>query len=78
MIAVEPRQVHPDAIRVTYAANQRQYNPLPAAVDSKGLVLTEWELTAEELALILAGGRVRLWMWTFNQPLQPVALEVVP
>jgi hypothetical protein len=39
--------------------------------------MTEWELSAEDLAKVLAGGRVRLWIYTFGHALQPVALEVV-
>lgn len=78
MIAVQPKLIPPDAVRVIYAANQDEYAALPATVDAAGVVMTEWELTAEELAMILEGGRVRLWVWTFNRPLQPLALEVAP
>ena len=77
MIAVKPATVHEGAIYVTFAKNQPQYDPLPAAVDADGVVMTEWEFTAEELAAALAGGRLRLWVWTFNQPLQPLKIEVV-
>lgn len=76
MNPVPPVQPHPGAHRITFAADQPEYAPLPAAIDPAGLVMTEWELTAEELARILAGGRIRLWVWTFRQPLQPVAMEV--
>lgn len=77
MRPVPLEHVHPDAVRVVFAANQPQYDPLPAAIDAKGLVMTEWEFSAEDLAVILNGGRLRLWLWTFRQPLQPVQLEVV-
>jgi hypothetical protein len=61
---------------VMYAKNQPQYDPLPARLFPDGCVLTEWQPTAEELARILDGKPIRLWCWTFNRPLQPVALEV--
>lgn len=77
MIPVSPVAVHANARRLVFAKDQSQYDPLPAAVDPQGLVLTEWELTAEELAAVLAGGRVRLWIHTFGHPLQPVSLEIV-
>jgi hypothetical protein len=78
MNAVPPIEIHDGAERVTFGANQPQYFPLPAARSRDGLVLTEWEFTAEELAVILAGGRLRLWTHTFNAPFQPVSLEIVP
>ena len=77
MIAVRPPVVHEGAVYVILGKDQPEYTPLPGACDADGVVLTEWELTAEELAAVLAGGRVRLWIYTFNRPLQPVALEVV-
>ena len=77
MIPVAPVQPHAGAVRIVFAKDQPQYDPLPACVDPNGVVMTEWELTAEDLARVLAGGRVRLWVYTFRQPLQPVMLEVV-
>jgi hypothetical protein len=77
MKPIPPKEVHPGAVPIVFARDQPQYDPLPAAVDSSGLVMTEWELTAEDLARVLAGGRIRLWVWTFCRPLQPLALEVV-
>lgn len=76
MTPVEPGAVHPGARLVTFGAGQPQYDPLPAAVDAAGVVLTEWEPTADELDRILSGGRVRLWVHTFGAPIQPVCLEV--
>lgn len=63
---------------VMYAADQPQYNPLPSLVDSNGVVTTEWELSAEELEMLLQGGRLRLRVHTFHSPLQPVTLNTVP
>lgn len=77
MTPVEPKAPHAGAQFVVYAKNQPEYVPLPAYVDREGLALTEWELSAEDLARLLNGGRVRLWVWTFGQPLQPVMLDVV-
>lgn len=77
MIAIPPKQPHEGGVRVVFAANQREYDPLPAVVDRDGVVMTEFEFTAEELATVLAGGRLRLWLYTFNRPLQPIALEIV-
>lgn len=61
---------------IVFAKDQPQYIPLPALYDQTGLVITEWEPTAEELDKLLCGGRVRLYVHTFRQPLQPVSLEV--
>ncbi len=75
MTPVEPLP-HAGAKIVTFAKNQPQYHPLPASIDDKGIVMTEWEPSAEELDKLLSGGRVRLWVYTFNNPLQPVMVEV--
>ncbi len=77
MIPVMPAAPHEGGILIIFAKDQPQYMPLPASVDRQGLVMTEWEVTAEELARVLAGGRVRLWIYSFGHPLQPVQLEVV-
>jgi len=69
--------LHQNGRLVVFAKDQPEYDPLPASVDAEGLVMTEWELTAEELATIVNGGRIRLWVYTFNRALQPVMLEVV-
>lgn len=61
---------------VVFAKDQPQYLPLPANLFPDGKVLTEWTFTEEERALIARGENIRLWIWTFGQPLQPVALEV--
>lgn len=78
MKPVTPVAPHDGAALIVLGANQPQYDPLPAAIDGNGLVLTEWEFSAEELAAILAGGRLRLWTYTFGSPFQPVHLEIVP
>jgi hypothetical protein len=75
MTPVEPT-LHHGAKLVVFAKDQPQYIPLPASVDSDGIVMTEWEPTAEELEMLLSGGRIRLWIYTFGQALQPVKVEV--
>jgi hypothetical protein len=74
--AVEPAALHEGAALVVIAKDQPEYLPLPASVSPDGVVMTEWEPTAEELARLMNGGRVRLWIYTFRNPLQPVSVEV--
>jgi hypothetical protein len=66
----------PEPRAVVFAKNQPQYDPLPALVYADGKLMTEWKLTEEERERIAHGENIRLWIWTFNRPLQPVALEV--
>ncbi len=68
------------AVTVVFAKDQKEYDPLPAICfpnDPFGVVITEWEFSAEDLARVLAGGRLRLSMWTFRKALQPVRVEIV-
>jgi len=76
MTPVEPQR-YGGAQLVIFAKDQPEYVPLPAMVSADGVVMTEWEPTADELERLLQGGRLRLWVHTFGHPLQPVALEVV-
>lgn len=69
--------LHDGAKLVVFALNQPPYLPLPASVDEGGVVMTEWEPTAEELDRLLCGGRIRLWIHTFGHPLQPVTIEAI-
>jgi hypothetical protein len=62
--------------RVVYAANQPQYNPLPALVDAEGTVHTRWQLTEDERRAIMDGACVTLALMTFGDPLQPIRLGV--
>lgn len=93
MQPVKPAVAHDGARFVEFGANQPQYDPLPAYVDPQGVVLTEWELSAEDLAHLLDGGRLRLWIITGESVpmqsadptrpdrvhlLQPVALVAAP
>ena len=63
--------------RVEYAKDQPEYLPLPAALDSQSVVTTEWQPTAEELYALCVGGRVRIRMMTFGQPLQPIIVDTI-
>ena len=61
---------------VVYAKDQPQYSPLPVLRNSKFVVLSRWKLSDQEREAIAAGADVFLSNWTFNQPLQPVRLEI--
>jgi hypothetical protein len=78
-VAEDKLEVPLDAVKVVYAKDQPQYLPLPVIKFQDGTIYSEWELTPEELAAILASGkiRVRLWQWTFNQSLQPIKIELL-
>jgi hypothetical protein len=76
MIAVEQLVDGITARAVTFAADQPEYAPLPALVFPDGSVLTEWTFTEEERTLIARGENLRLWIWPFGCPLQPVALVI--
>jgi hypothetical protein len=76
MTPVEPR-LYDGQRRIVFAKDQPEYIPLPASVDADGVVMTEWEPTAEELQRLLCGGRIRLFTHTFGQPLQPMSVEAI-
>jgi len=61
---------------VVFAKDQPEYNPLPVIRSRDGVLLSRWKLTDEERAAIAEGADILLSNWTFNQPLQPVRLEV--
>lgn len=75
-VALPELAADPEPRFVTFAKDQPEYTPLPALVFADGKVMTEWALSAEECARLQRGERLRLWIWTYGQPLQPVALEV--
>lgn len=78
MRPVEPR-LHEGGSRIVFGPDQPPYQPLPASVDGEGTVVTEWELTAEELHQLFIGGRLRLWiLYTdLKKPFKPIKIEVV-
>ena len=61
---------------VVYAKDQPQYEPLPVFKQDNGVVLSRWKLTWRERVLTFLRGDVYLFCWTFNHPLQPVAIEI--
>jgi hypothetical protein len=75
-IALPELAADPEPRFVEFAKDQPEYLTLPALAFADGKIMTEWELSADELARLTRGERIRLWVWTFNQPLQPLALEV--
>jgi|SRR5436190_21079684 hypothetical protein len=67
-----------DVDEVLYAADQPEYQPLPAFKCLDGKVLTRWEMTEAEKKLICEQGYIYLAVNTFNDPLQPVYLSARP
>jgi hypothetical protein len=63
-------------MEVVYAKNQPQYNPLPALRNKDGVVLSRWTLSESERTAIAKGADIFLSVHTFNQPLQPLQIEV--
>lgn len=62
---------------VIFAADQPQYQPLPAfRRPDTGEVITVWDLSDEDLDKIQRTGRIYLSQLTFNQPLQPIMVSV--
>lgn len=62
--------------QITYAEHQKEYIPLPVHRNSQGVVLSRWTLTDTEREAIAHGADIFLINCTFNQPIQPVRLEV--
>lgn len=75
-VALPELAADPEPRFVEIAKDQPQYQTLPALVYNDGKILTEWKLTEDEREAILRGENIRLWIWTFGRPLQPIALEV--
>lgn len=63
---------------VVFAKNQSKYNNLPALKLIDGQVITRWKLSFYERLKVLFIGDIYLTLLTFNQPLQPIRLEVTP
>jgi hypothetical protein len=61
---------------VVFAKDQAEYDDLPTIRNSKGMVLSRWKPTDDEREAIAKGADVLLTVWTFNQPLQPLLMEV--
>lgn len=75
--AVSPVVPGREAMELIFAKDQRQFLPLPAlAVEdgSPGRIVTRWELTEEDRQRLAAGGSIYVWITTYHQPLQPLAV----
>jgi hypothetical protein len=59
----------------TYAADQPEYQPLPARRMEDGMVTSCWKLTWRERLRALWTGRIWCDTLTFNRPLQPLRLR---
>lgn len=80
MTPVTPTTLHENAKLVVFGKNQAaDYVPLPASVDPQGLVMCEFEPTADELDKLRCGGRIRLWLANTGVergvPLTPITIE---
>lgn len=64
------------ATAVVYAKDHPIYDPLPALVFTDGRVMTEWVLSEAEREAVARGENLRVWVWTFGQPLQPLAVQI--
>lgn len=58
------------------AKEQPQYLPLPVYRTKDGLTISCWRLSFKERLKLLFTGRMWVHMLTFNQPLQPLFLDV--
>lgn len=81
-MTVKEPTLHEHAMLVVFGADQQQhYFPLPASVDASGTVMTEWEPSAEDLATLMCGGRVRIWLLYTGvekgRPLTPIKVETI-
>ena len=60
----------------TYAKDQPEYIPLPVLKTEEGQVISCWNLSIMERIKLLFSGKLWLSVLTFNNPLQPVLLEI--
>lgn len=66
-----------EGANVVYAKDQPEYLPLPAKKEPDGKVTTCWELTDEEIEVILKTKKLYIQMLTFNNPLTPILPSVI-
>lgn len=64
-------------MNVTFAENQPEYIPLPAHKDKEGIVTTCWKMSWLERFVHLFTGKIFIQTMTFNQPIQPLKVEVI-
>lgn len=60
-------------VNTVYAADQPEYQPLPAFKDSKpeGAVISCWQLSFIERIRLLFTGKLWVSLWSFHKPLTP-------
>lgn len=63
---------------IVFAKDQPEYLPLPAYKKPDGEVITVWELSDDEIDVLLRTRKLHIKMLTFNKPLMPIAPFVVP
>jgi hypothetical protein len=63
-------------LEIVYGKDQPEYISLPVLRNSTGVVLSRWQLTPEERKAVAEGADVLLSIWTFNQQLQPLRVEI--
>jgi hypothetical protein len=63
---------------VVYAKDQPQYLPLPVVKEANGVVTARWHMSLRERLVALFHGDVYVQINTFNKPLQPSRVFVVP
>jgi hypothetical protein len=61
---------------IVFAKNQPQYKTLPAFRYDDGTVLTRWHMSLRERFTAFFRGDVYVWIRTFNQPLQPLKVQI--
>ena len=66
----------PEAEELVFAKNQPQYKQFPAFRYPNGLVVTRWKFSLIERIKFLFSGNLWLSIQTFNNPLQPVKLQL--
>lgn len=58
------------------AENQPPYLPLPVYKEEDGMVVSCWKCSLWERIKVLLSGKVWVYAWTFNQPLQPQSVVI--
>lgn len=66
-----------EGCNVVYAKYQPEYLSLPAKIDPEGNVTTCWELSDEEIKLLIETKKLFIDMMTFNKPLMPIRPYVI-
>lgn len=61
---------------ITFAKDQKEYQPLPAYKDKDGKVITCWSLSFKERLKVLFSGKIYVNQLTFKKPLQPILVTI--